>query len=190
MTSFVNIILEIPSDVSARETLLDAALGSARFSKTSERLRQGRLPASGLAFSAKEGGKLVGTIRLWHIMAGGVPALLLGPLAIEKSHEGLGLGTRLMQHALSEAKQLGHKAIVLVGDAPYYTRFGFSRAATQNLLLPGPVDLERFLGLELTSDSLATAAGLVIATGEKQPLVRRAARNLLREKNLLDRRAA
>jgi predicted N-acetyltransferase YhbS len=190
MTSFVNITLEISSDAAARERLLDAALGSARFTKTSERLREGRLPASGLAFSVKAGSKLVGTIRLWHIMAGGVPALLLGPLAIAKSHEGMGLGSRLVQHALGEAKRLGHNAVLLVGDAPYYARFGFNRSATQNLLLPGPVDLERFLGLELVPDALVTAAGLVIATGEKQQPLRHTTRNSLREKNLLDRKAA
>jgi predicted N-acetyltransferase YhbS len=181
----VIIALETPSDVSAREKLLDASLGSARFGKTSERLREGRLPASGLAFVAKDGSKLIGTIRLWHIMAGGVPALLLGPLAIAKSHEGLGLGSRLMHHALAEAKRLGHKAVLLVGDAPYYTRFGFNRSLTENILLPGPVDLERFLGLELISNSLASAAGLVIATGEKQPLARRSARS-----TALERKAA
>ena len=181
----VIITLETPSDVSARERLLDAALGAARFSKTSERLREGRLPASGLAFSAKDSGKLVGTIRLWHIVAGGVPALLLGPLAIAKSHEGLGLGSRLMNLALTEAKALGHEAVLLVGDAPYYARFGFNRSVTENLMLPGPVDLERFLGFELVAGSLSGASGLVIATGEKQLLARRSARS-----TALERRAA
>jgi predicted N-acetyltransferase YhbS len=165
MTCDVTIHTETRFDVAARERLLDAAFGFERFEKTSERLRVGRLPADGLAFSLKDGVKLVGTMRLWHILAGGVPALLLGPLAIAKSHEGLGLGSKMMRHALAEATWRGHKAVLLVGDAPYYNRFGFEAALTQSLMLPGPVDRPRFLGLELVDDALGEACGLVIATG-------------------------
>lgn len=161
----VTIHAETRFDVSARERLLDAAFGEARFTRTSERLRDGRLPAEGLAFTARAGGRLVGTIRLWNIVSGGVPALLLGPLAVDKAHEGKGIGSLLMRHALAEAARLGHQAIVLVGDAPYYARFGFSRALAANLLLPGPVDPERFLGLELVPGALAPALGLVIPAG-------------------------
>jgi predicted N-acetyltransferase YhbS len=179
------IAVETRLDFAARESLLDGAFGVSRFEKTCERLRVGRLPAEGLAFSAKEKGKLAGTIRLWKIMAGGVPALLLGPLAVTKSHEGIGLGSKLMHHALSEATRLGHKAIILVGDAPYYERFGFSRDLTDNLVLPGPVDRERFLALELVKGALDEAMGLVIATGEIAHTARRAARS-----TALEQRAA
>ena len=84
------IAAETRFDVVARERLLDAAFGTERHEKTSERLREDRLPAEGLAFTLKADGKLVGTIRLWNISAGGTPALLLGPLAIAESHEGMG----------------------------------------------------------------------------------------------------
>jgi predicted N-acetyltransferase YhbS len=168
----VTVHAETRFDISARERLLDAAFGPARFAKTCERLRAGRLPAEGLAFTARADGKLIGTIRLWDIVAGGVPALLLGPLAVDAAHEGRGIGTLLMRHALAEAARRGHKAVILVGDAPYYARFGFSRAATENLLLPGPVNLARFLGLELVPDALAGAHGLVIPAGRRD--VRRA----------------
>ncbi len=180
MDSDVTIHTETRFDVSARERLLDAAFGPARFTKTCERLREGRAPAEGLAFTARANGRLIGTIRLWSIVAGGIPALLLGPLAVAKSHEGKGVGSMLMRHALAEAARLGHKAVILVGDAPYYERFGFRRAATENLLLPGPVDLSRFLGLELESGALARAHGLVVPAGGAERLrrgsgVRRAA---------------
>jgi predicted N-acetyltransferase YhbS len=158
---------ETRGDVAARERLLDAAFGATRFEKTCERLRAGRLPARGLAFVAKDNGRVVGTVRLWSILAGGEPALLLGPLAVARNQEGLGLGSRLMRHALSEATRRGHKAVILVGDAPYYARFGFTRDLTENLVLPGPVDNDRFLGLELEDGALDNAFGLVIATGEK-----------------------
>jgi predicted N-acetyltransferase YhbS len=165
MDDSVTIHAETRFDVSARERLLDAAFGPARFAKTCERLRQGRLPAEGLAFTARAGGRLVGTIRLWSIVAGGVPALLLGPLAVDAAHEGRGIGSALMRHALGEAARLGHKAVILVGDAPYYARFGFNGGPTANLLLPGPVDLDRFLALELSPGALANAHGLVVPAG-------------------------
>jgi predicted N-acetyltransferase YhbS len=167
MDSTVTIHAETRFDVSARERLLDAAFGPARRAKTCERLREGRLPADGLAFAARADGRLIGTIRLWSITAGGVPALLLGPLAVDAAHEGKGIGSALMHHALTEAARLGHKAVLLVGDAPYYARFGFGRAFTANLLLPGPVDLARFLGLELAPGALASAHGLVVPAGRR-----------------------
>jgi predicted N-acetyltransferase YhbS len=169
MDSIATIQAETRFDIAARERLLDAAFGPARRAKTCERLRESRLPAEGLAFTARAGGRLVGTIRLWDITAGGVPALLLGPLAVDADHEGKGVGSGLMRHALAQSVRLGHKAVLLVGDAPYYARFGFGRAPTTNLLLPGPVDLARFLALELESGALANAHGLVVPAGRRDP---------------------
>lgn len=161
----IPILDEAPGDVFAREALLDAAFGPARFRKTAERLRAGRVPAHGLALVAKDAGALVGTLRLWSIDAGGVPALLLGPLAVAQSHRSRGLGRRLTAEALFRAFTAGHKAVLLVGDAPYYEAFGFSRNETLRLALPGPVDEARFLGLELRTGALASAEGLVRPTG-------------------------
>jgi predicted N-acetyltransferase YhbS len=173
----LTIATETRFDVAARERLLDDAFGTDRHEKTSERLREGRLPADGLAFTLKTNGKLVGTMRLWNISAGGVPALLLGPLAVAKSHEGMGLGSKLMRHALAEATLRGHRAVLLVGDAPYYGRFGFAAGLTEGLVLPGPVDRARFLGLVLVEGALSQANGLVIATGARAPMLRRSARS-------------
>src|ERR1700760_2362316 len=116
------------SDVVAREALLDACFGENRQLRTCQRLRDGRAPAEGLAFSAVREGKLVGTLRLWHVSAGGVPALMLGPLAVDHTCRELGVGTALMDHALAAATTRGHRAVILLGDAPYYARFGFSTA--------------------------------------------------------------
>lgn len=157
---------EILSDVSKREALLNAAFGLKRFRKTSEKLRRGRLPAGGLCFSAINAqGKLVGTVRLWDIMAGSAgPALLLGPLAVDACARRQGLGAALMYHALEEAKRIGHTAVLLVGDAPYYSRFGFTETFTRSLHLPGPFERARFLGLELEEGALDGAEGLVSAS--------------------------
>ena len=81
-------------DIAAREQLLDAAFGAGRFAKSSERLREGRVPASGLAFVASDGGRMIGTIRLWSVTAGpNRPCLLLGPLAVAAEAQNRGIGS-------------------------------------------------------------------------------------------------
>lgn len=164
---------ERAGDVAARETLLDESFGPGRHRKTSERLREGRLPARGLALVATDRDRIVGTIRLWHVNAGGAQAILLGPLAVAADLRSLGLGARMISEALFRAVLAGHKAVILVGDAPYYARFGFARAATRALAMPGPVESERFLGLELIPGSLGAARGLVVPAGELAAIPRR-----------------
>ena len=163
--SKLTVASEMPADSWARERLLDEAFGAARSDKTAERLREGRLPVRGLALAAKDAGKLIGTLRMWHVLAGEVPALLLGPLAVAKAYRSRGLGRRLMADALLRAASAGHKAVLLVGDPPY--SFGFSRRHTLRLVLPGPVDEARFLGLELKSGALNGAKGLVTPAGAR-----------------------
>jgi len=167
---------EKASDVVAREALLDACFGENRSLRTCQRLRDGRAPAEGLAFSAMAEGRLVGTLRLWHVSAGGIPALMLGPLAVEASSRKLGVGTALMDHALAAATTRGHRAVILLGDAPYYARFGFSAEKMAELSLPGPFERDRLLGLELAAGALDGACGMIVATGAKATPVRRAPR--------------
>ena len=152
---------EIPSDVPAREALLDRCFGESRFAKTCERLREGRLPAEGLALTATREGASVGTIRLWDVAAGpGRSALLLGPVAVSPELQGAGLGADLVRTALAEAARLGHGAVILVGDEPYYARFGFHRAPS-GLDLPAPVDPARLLVAELSEGATTAAKGRV-----------------------------
>ncbi|MEI6572346.1 MAG: N-acetyltransferase [Alphaproteobacteria bacterium] len=156
-------------DVKAREILLDEAFGLERYEKTCERLREGRVPARGLSLVAESEGRIIGTVRLWHVAIGSLNALLLGPLAVTDNCRAQGIGARLIRTALNRAAMQGHQAIILVGDAPYYARFGFSADVTTNIDLPGPVDRKRFLGLELKDDAFARAQGVVVATGEAIP---------------------
>ena len=167
MVTFVH---EAPCHVAAREALLDRCFGRDRHLKTSELLRRGRLPAEGLAFSVLDGDALVGTVRLWEICAGSAgPALLLGPIAVLPERQSEGIGARLMRHALATAAIENHPAVLLVGDEPYYGRFGFESRLTADLVLPGPVERERFLGLELVPGALCDALGPVFAIGRTQP---------------------
>jgi predicted N-acetyltransferase YhbS len=167
---------EEASDVVAREALLDACFGENRSLRTCQRLRDGRAPAEGLAFSAMAEGRLVGTLRLWHVSAGGIPALMLGPLAVEASSRKFGVGTALMDHALAAATTRGHRAVILLGDAPYYARFGFLAKKMAELSLPGPFERDRLLGLELIPSALDGACGMIVPTGAKANPVRRAPR--------------
>ncbi len=165
-----SITQETAADIPAREALLDHAMGPKRRRKSSEKLRRGRVPAEGLAFIARTAdGALAGTVRLWDIRLGhgGAPALLLGPLAVAPDLKGAGIGSALMQHAVSEAAKMGHRAILLVGDAPYYARFGFSAAKTDRLAMPGPYEKDRFLALELVEGALDGAKGVIQPAGRK-----------------------
>ena len=171
---------ERASDVVAREALLDACFGDNRHARTCQRLRDGRAPAEGLALSALAQGRLVGTLRLWHVSAGGVPALVLGPLAVDPSCRGLGVGAALMNRALTAAKARGHGAVVLLGDAPYYARFGFSGLKTTELSLPGPFERDRLLGLELRDGALDGAWGMIAPTGASASPTRARRTKLLR----------
>ena len=153
-------------DKAEREQLLDAVFGPGRFAKTSERLREGRVPAEGLAFSAIDGDdQLVGTVRLWSVVVAGPvhSCLLLGPLAVAPHLRDRGIGAELMRHALREAKRLGHHAVLLVGDAAYYNRFGFSAELTGALRMPGPYERDRLLGCELVPGALQGARGTIAA---------------------------
>ena len=172
-TAFV-IDRENPGDVIARERLLDATMGPDRRRKSSEAIRRNRVPAEGLALVARdEAGHVIGTVRLWNVQAGvtpggrPVPALLLGPLAVDCRHEGKGIGGALMRAAILEARNRDHGAILLVGDAPYYERFGFSADKTRTLMMPGPFARDRFLALELRDGWLEGAAGIIVPAGRK-----------------------
>src|SRR4028118_2390657 len=106
-TAMITIREETFRDMQPREALLDACFGPARFEKTCERLREGRTPARGLSLVIDRDGEVIGTVRLWHISAGpNRPALMLGPIAVDPSVQGLGLGAKLMREALARAAAL------------------------------------------------------------------------------------
>lgn len=166
----ISIRHERGSDVDAREALLDQAFGDTRYRKSSERLREDRLPAEGLAFIAAEGRRVVGTARLWNIGCGnGTRALMLGPVAVAEDCRGKGIGAELVRRGVREARRLGYGVVVLVGDAPYYGRFGFTAEKTGTLWMPGPFERHRLLAVELQPGALDGARGMIVATGRPEP---------------------
>jgi predicted N-acetyltransferase YhbS len=147
------------------EQLLDIAFGIDRRVKTSYRLREGSSPAEGLSLVVRDADVgVAGAISFWPLAIGktGTPALLLGPLVVHPERQNLGVGLALMQEGLARVKARGHTFVILVGDAPYYARVGFQKLPDGKLILPGPVDPERFLYVELVQGALSEARGLVL----------------------------
>lgn len=156
---------ETEDDVAAREALLDDTMGPIRFKRSSERIREGRIPAIALVATDAEGA-LVGTVRLWHAKACGASGILmLGPLAVDPSVRGQRIGANLMDMAIAHAMALGYTAIVLVGDEAWYSRFGFRARHAHRLSMPGPFERHRMLGLPLVDGALDRAHGVLRASG-------------------------
>jgi predicted N-acetyltransferase YhbS len=152
---------ELPTDAEAIERLHERAFGPGRFARTAFRLREGAPHLMDLSFTALVGTLLVGSVRMTPVAAGAVPALMLGPLTVEPAFENRGIGGALIRRSLDAAKGRGHNLVLLVGDEPYYRRFGFQRIPPRRLELPGPVNPDRFLALELAEGAMAEAKGMV-----------------------------
>ncbi len=153
---------ENPTDHAAIERLHERAFGPGRFSRTAFRLREGVAPYAALCFTARVGTLLVGSIRLSPVDIGpGTPAVLLGPITIDPAFQSKGIGGALMRRSMEAARARGHRLIVLVGDAPYYERFGFKVVPPGRLVLPGPVDPGRLLVAELVEGAFDGVSGLV-----------------------------
>ena len=134
----LRIEVEASADAAAVEALVLAAFGPGRFAKTAERLRERARIATG--FVAREDGQVIGSVRLWAITIDGQPALFLGPIAVSAASRRAGLGADLVQACVDHAGETG---ILLVGDLPYFGRFGFKSAP--DVRLGGPVDQRRVL---------------------------------------------
>jgi predicted N-acetyltransferase YhbS len=143
--------------------LLNAvSFGPGRYAKSAYRLREGVDPVAGLSFVAVDGTDLLGSIRFWPVAIGMDKSLLLGPLAVQPSLRGRGIGIALMTHAINAARAQGYPSIILVGDEPYYVRVGFARLAPGRIKFPGPVDPARVLGLSLAQhNAMLTIKGEV-----------------------------
>ena len=158
-----------PADLPAVLALNARAFGPGRFARTAYRIREGTPPVSRFCLLAKVGGEIVASIRFTDVTIGGKPgAVLLGPLAVEARYAGLGYGKRLVADGMDGARKAGITLVVLVGDEPYYNRFGFKRAPAGQLRLPGPVDPARLLVAELEAGALARFSGM-IETRVSQP---------------------
>jgi predicted N-acetyltransferase YhbS len=151
-----------PGDLPDVLALHARAFGPGRFARTAYRIREGTPPISPYCLLSKVSGELVAAIRFTEVTVGGKPGvLLLGPLAVEEDYAGLGYGKRLVAEGIERARKAGIKLVLLVGDEPYYGRFGFKRVAPGRIKLPGPADPMRVLAAELEEGALARFEGMV-----------------------------
>jgi len=158
------VLPETPEDSFEVEMLLDLAFAPGRAALSSYQLRAGVAGIAELSTIVRdEYDSVVGAIRYWPVRIGeaGDPALLLGPIAIHPTCQGEGLGALLMMESLERAGAMGWRRVVLVGDEPYYRRFGFTREMALALDFPKPVNLKRLLAKELVEDAMQAVSGMV-----------------------------
>jgi len=159
----VTILSEALEDAEAIERLNARTFGPGRFTKSSYRLREEVAHLPDLSFTARIGTLMVGSVRLSPILIGKAKALLLGPLTIEPPFRSHGIGRRLIARALDEARQKGHRLVILVGDEPYYAKSGFRRVPKGQATMPGPVDPARLLVAELVPGAFEGVSGPIRA---------------------------
>jgi predicted N-acetyltransferase YhbS len=156
---------ETPADLPVVEKLAERAFGPGRFARSAYRLREGVEPDYRLSFVARVATLVVGANRMTPIRLGAAPALLLGPLIVDPAFHSRGIGAALVEASLSEATAAGHRLVFLVGDYPYYRRFGFARTPQGRLSMPGPVDPSRMLIRELAPGAFEGVCGAVTKAG-------------------------
>jgi len=151
---------ETPDDYWEVEALYDTCFAPGREALSSYRLRDGIDPVPGLSMVARDASDILGgAIRYWPVRIGAARALLLGPVAVHPTRQGEGLGRALIEESLRFAEPLGWDRVMLVGDAPYYRRFGFERL--QGVVMPPPTNPERVLGRSLKPQAWNGIAGQV-----------------------------
>ncbi len=146
------------------EALYDLCFAPGRTALSSYRLRDGVAPVRPLCLVLREDGVLAAVIRYWPVQVGGRRVLLLGPVAVHPTRQGEGLGGLLMLESLAEARRLGWERVLLVGDAPYYSRFGFEKLP--DVVMPPPTNPDRVLGLDLTPGAWHGVQGDVVKAAD------------------------
>jgi predicted N-acetyltransferase YhbS len=157
----LTILPESSKDAQAVERLLERTFGPGRFVLSAYRLREHVDHLLDLSFTARIGTLLVGSVRQLPICIGDTPALMLGPLTVEPPFRGRGVGRKLLERALADAKARDHRLVLLVGDEPYYGRVGFKAIPKGRVTMPGPVDYSRLLVVELVEGAFENVSGAV-----------------------------
>lgn len=164
MSSNVIIRRAAPEDIAAISALHARVFGPGRFARSAYRVREGKGHLSRFCLVAEGPGRLYASLRMTEITIGGIDgAALLGPIAVETEHREQGLGTRLVTQAIDACRRANAKLVILVGDEPYYGRFGFKPVPPGRILFPGPVNPARILAIELADNALSAYSGIVAA---------------------------
>ncbi|MBX9682904.1 MAG: N-acetyltransferase [Hyphomicrobium sp.] len=151
-------------DEPAISRLHSDVLGPGRFARSAYRVREGKGRLSRFCRVVEWNGQLVAALRMTEVTIGGVPgAALLGPIVVSSNHQSQGFGRLLIRDAIDAAREAGLRLVILVGDEPYYGRFGFQIIPEAQIVLPGPANPNRLLALEIEGGALARYRGVVAA---------------------------
>lgn len=162
---------ELPDDHPHIEAINAAAFGPGRFAKAAYHIREGGPHESDLSFVARKPDEgVIASVRMTRVRAGQGEALLLGPLAVQPKYKNLGIGRRLVAIALEAAAKAGFKAVILVGDEPYYGPLGFKRVPRGKLTMPRPVDYGRLLVHEIDPGAIEAFSGMLDHADRSQPI--------------------
>ena len=157
----LTILPEAAGNAQAIERLHERTFGPGRFVLSAYRLREHVDHLLDLSFTAHIGTLLVGSVRQLPICIGDTKALMLGPLTVEPPFRSRGVGRKLLERALNDAREKGHRMVVLVGDEAYYSRVGFKRVPKGRAVMPGPVDHDRVLVAELVAGAFEGVSGTI-----------------------------
>jgi predicted N-acetyltransferase YhbS len=157
----ITISPETVNDAQAIERLHERTFGPGRFVLSAYRLREHVDHLLDLSFTAHIGTLLVGSVRQLPVCVGDTAALVLGPLTVEQPFRTHGIGRRLLDRALSDARAGGHRLVLLVGDETYYSRVGFKPVPMGRATMPGPVDYRRLLVAELVDAAFDGVSGAI-----------------------------
>jgi predicted N-acetyltransferase YhbS len=157
----LTILAETSNDAQAIERLHERTFGPGRFVLSAYRIREHVDHLLDLSFTAWIGTLLVGSVRQLPVVVGDAKALLLGPLTVEPPFRSRGVGHLLLERALRDAKAKGHRLVFLVGDEAYYSRAGFKKVPQGRVTMPGPVDYNRLLVVELVDGAFDGGTGAV-----------------------------
>jgi len=115
-----------------------AAFGRDREAKIVDDLRASDAFVPELSLVAEKESAVVGHVILsrGHVEPSGDPILLLGPVGVLPERQGEGIGSALVEAALTGARELGVSCVALIGDPGFYERFGFEHAVPLGLLPP------------------------------------------------------
>lgn len=153
------------SDMKTISELHSKIFGPGRFARSAYRVREGSKSKNDVTPFCRVaclGEKIIASITFTDILIGQTEgALLLGPVAVDPDYRGRGIGSDLIRQGLNAARSAGRELVLLVGDEPYYSRFGFRNIEADLIKLPGPVDKKRLLVLSLKEETLSKFTGLV-----------------------------
>lgn len=157
----VHLARETPDDFWEVESLYDLTFAPGRTALSSYRLREDVAPLPELCLTARDPqGVLAGVVRCWPVCVNEEVAILLGPIAVHPTRQGEGIAAILMMNCIDAARLSGWTRILLVGDYPYYSRFGFTRL--DGVVMPPPTNPERVLGLPLQDGAWDDVRGEVV----------------------------